>query len=582
MNKWIFQLFKCLFLLGSMQAISADVAQFPLTATYTIDKSWSGGYQISVYLKNDAGIDGASWVATFSLLDSQTIGSFWNGTYTASGQNITVHSPVTSYNAIPMGTTKKFGMTILNPQAGPKGITNLQAIANGTAPAIPVAPVLNAIPSDPSIPNGYTVSWNKVINGSSYILEQDTSPTFSTPQTLMETALSQSFVNQPNGTYYYRVAAANFAGTGPYSNTQMVVVPIQLQPPVLNTVVNPFGSGSYPISWSAISFAQLYTLQEASMSDFSDAQTIFIGAGTSFQVSGKAPNTYYYRVAAVDGSYTSVFSNPQTVVVTPTSAPIVESYWESWNSTSTASINAIVNMNVDVINIAFANFKTTGTHTYAIAGIDCSQTSLTQFITAVHQVGKKVKIAVGGETYPLGPQLQTVADAVGMAQAVAQFVQQNALDGVDFDIEDRPAAALEIALLQNTRQLLGNNALISYTPKSPASTTSPWNTVIQGAHQYMSYLMIMCYDYAPGYTYQADVANLLAMGVPASKIFVGLMPGYDDLHLMTSLADISAASSYILTNKLGGIMFWDLTLDHDNTTGLGVDAATTTAWNIIH
>jgi len=581
MKHWFFQLFKYLFLLGSIQTYAATSTAFPLTATYAVTKSWTGGYQINVTLTNNAGIAASSWTTTFSLLDSQTIGSFWNGTYTASGQNITVLNPATTNSVvIPIGGSKTFGMTILNPKVGTKGIANLQAFANGVPPPVPTAPVLNAIPLDPSLPNSYTVSWSKVTNTNSYSLQQDTSSTFPNPQLLVGTTLSHSFSNQPNGTYYYRVAASNFTGQSPYSNTRMVVVPIQLQPPVLNAVVNPFGVGEYPISWNAVPFAQQYALQEATIADFSNANVLFTGAGTSYQVSGRTPNTYYYRLTAIDGPSTSAFSNSQTAIVLAATAPIVESYWESWNSSD--SINTIVNMDVEVINISFAKFNTIATHTYAITGIECDQASLTQFVAAAHQLGKKVKIAIGGATYPLKPQLQTVADAVGMAQAVAQFVQQNSLDGVDFDIEDRPDAALQIALLQNTRQLLGTNALISYTPKSPASTTSPWNVVIQGGHQYVNYISIMCYDYAPGYTYQQDVSNLLTMGVPASKIIVGLMPGYDDLGVLTSLADISAASSYILVNHLGGIMFWDLNLDHENKTGLGVDAATKTAWNIIH
>jgi GH18 family chitinase len=136
-------------------------------------------------------------------------------------------------------------------------------------------------------------------------------------------------------------------------------------------------------------------------------------------------------------------------------------------------------------------------------------------------------------------------------------------------------------LLKNTRLLLPNK-LISYTPKSPASTTYPYDEVITGGYQYIDYLSIMAYDYAPGYRYQDDVQALIAMGVPASKIVVGLMPGMDDVGVMTSLADITTAAQFIKANNLKGIMFWDLNRDLDNVTGLGASQATNTAWNVFN
>jgi GH18 family chitinase len=124
--------------------------------------------------------------------------------------------------------------------------------------------------------------------------------------------------------------------------------------------------------------------------------------------------------------------------------------------------------------------------------------------------------------------------------------------------------------------------LISYTPKSPASTTFPYDQVIQGAYPYLSAILIMAYDYAPGYTYQQDVSNLIKMGVPASKISVGLMPGMDDVGVETSLANITTAAQFVEQNGLQGLMFWDLNRDLENQTGLGASAATTTAWNVFH
>lgn len=356
------------------------------------------------------------------------------------------------------------------------------------------------------------------------------------------------------------------------------------QAPVLNPITVPSGTNNYTVSWNAVSNATSYTLQEATVSNFSNATVVAQGATLSKAFTNKTNGTYYYRVSASNSAGTSAYSNVQQVTIQvappppPSSGFIIDGYWESW-APQNPPINNIVNMHVDVLNVSFANFATTGTHTYQIAGVESDPQPL---ITAAHNLGKRVKIAVGGATYPLQFQLQTDADAYGMAQAVAHYIATNNLDGVDWDIEDYPPANLQVALLQYTRALIGPNKLQTYTPKSPASTTYPYNQVIQNGHQYVDYISIMAYDYAPGYRYQDDVQALLAMGVPASKIVVGLLPGPDDLGVMTSIADIQTAANFIKNNNLKGIMFWDLNRDYLNITGLGPSAATNTAWTVFN
>jgi len=589
MTKFIHSATFCLFaLIGFfLSESSVNAASFPLNATYIIENEWTGGYQVLVTLKNTTSMPTTTWQATFTLPSGESLGSAWNGVYSNSGQQITVKNPTWwGGGTISAGGSTTFGFIVNRTPSGPSQILNLIAAANGTpTPApVPAAPVLNPISASG---NNYIVSWNSVSNATSYILQQDTSSSFSNPQNVAQgTMLSQSFSNVPPGTYYYRVLASNSSGNSPYSNTQSVTIAAStLGTPNLNSISNPNQSSSYTISWSLVSSAQGYNLQEATSSDFSNAATIFSGNATSYQVSGRSPGTYYYRIQAFAGSTQSAWSNSVSTTVSSTPPPppatgqIVEGYWESWNSND--SINTIVNMKADVIDIAFMTFSSTGNHTFQLTGLDADQATMTQFIQAAHSAGKKVKISIGGATYGMQNFLQTTQDAQGMAQAVANFVNANNLDGVDYDIEDYPAANLQIALLQYTRSFLPN-AIISYTPKSPASSTHPYDQVIQGGYQYFDYLSIMAYDYAPGYRYQDDVNALIAMGVPASKIVVGLMPGMDDVGVNTTLDFIKAAANFIIANGLKGIMFWDLNRDHENQTGLGVDASFDAAWGIIH
>ncbi len=565
------------------------VTQFPLNASYVIENSWPTGYQVLVTVRNNTANPTSSWMSSFALGQGQSVSDLWNGVLKTNSQTVTVTNPTWySGGIISANGSTTFGFIVSNPQSTTPALSNLQAVANGSTSTLPIpsAPTLNPITVNATTPNTYTVSWNNVTNATSYTLQRAITSSFTNPVVVAQGSMtSQIFNNQPNGTYFYRVSASNATGTSPFSATKSVVIntSIQLKAPVLQAISNASGSNQYQIVWNAVANATGYVLQQSSSNTFSNPQTVFTGAATSAMISVQALGTYYYRVQALSGSITSPSSNIVNTTVTQLPAPsgsLIESYWESWNSAD--PISAIVNMHVDIINISFANFASTGTHTYAIAGVESTPAVIAQLVTLAHNAGKKVKIAVGGATYPLAPQLKTTQDAIGMAQAIATYVQQNNLDGIDFDIEDYPAPALQIALIQNTRQLLGSSKLVSYTPKAPASTTFPYYTVIQGAHQYLDAILIMAYNYYPGYSAQEDAEALIAMGVPASKISIGLMPGYDDIGVMTSLADITEAAQYIEQNGLQGIMFWDLNRDLSNATGLGASAATNTAWNVFN
>jgi chitinase len=419
------------------------------------------------------------------------------------------------------------------------------------------------------------------------LLQQDTSASFTAPIVVAQGNIrSRSFSGQATGTYYYRLKASNAAGTSGFSHVQFVMVaaPIALNTPVLHDILNQ--SLNYIVSWDKVTNATSYTLQESRSVNFADPMTVVSGINNSVSISGKSTGTYFYRVIAHANNAMSAPSNVESIVIVkalPDFAlvtPFVESYWESWNSTD--SIATIASMKFDVVNISFANFISTGNHTFQVSGIDVNDAIVHQFIAAVHNAGKKVKISIGGATYPLAPQLQTIDDAIGMAHALATYVASYNLDGVDLDIEDRPAAANQIALIQNLRQLLGTQALISYTPQTPTNSTVPYFEVIKGAHSYLTSISFMAYNYGPGYTYQQDINAFLSWGVPSTKIVIGLMPGSDDIGIQTSLANVTATANNAAQNKLGGVMFWSLNRDHQNQTGLGVDAATDTAWKIFH
>jgi hypothetical protein len=552
--------------------------QFSLNTSYTIVNSWPSGYQVTVTVKNSSNTSTGSWVSFFQIPANQNISSFWNCVLTSSGTNITANNPSwIGGGTIGTNQSTTFGMIInKNSTDINMSLTNLRSFANYSN-NIPIAPTLNAITTNATY-NNYTVSWTSVSNATNYILQQDTTSAFSQPITILRSNVLSTVISSPDGTYYYRVAASNSSGTGPYSNIQSINV-YQLTSSTLSPINNSSGSNNYVINWSAVNHATEYRLSQSTSSTLSNSTIIYDGTNLSYSVHSQTAGTYYYQVIAYSGTNHSPPSNIVNTTVTQNlPQKFIEAYWESWNSTD--SVNDIVNMNSDIINISFANFQTTGTNTFVISGIQCSATTLSQLVSAAHALGKKVKLSIGGATYPIGSQLTSTIAASGLATAVANFVTSNNLDGVDYDIEDYPAYNLQIALLQYTRQLLGNK-LISYTAKSPASTTAPYSEVIAGAYNIFDTVNIMAYDYGPGYSYTTDVQNLIEMGVPSTKIVIGLMPGYDDLGVLTNVTNISTACNYILSNNLAGVMFWDLNRDHENLTGLGVDVATNTAHSIL-
>ena len=78
---------------------------------------------------------------------------------------------------------------------------------------------------DPSVSgNNYTISWSESSEADSYILQEDTDPSFTSPSEISLTQTSDYFSDQPEGTYHYRVSAINNCGRGNWSNTKSVTI----------------------------------------------------------------------------------------------------------------------------------------------------------------------------------------------------------------------------------------------------------------------------------------------------------------------------------------------------------------------
>ncbi len=104
------------------------------------------------------------------------------------------------------------------------------------------------------------------------------------------------------------------------------VAPVPPTAPTLSPIDNADGDGNYTVSWSAVSGATSYTLQEDDNSSFT-SPTDIPGSGTSRAISGRAPGTYYYRANAANAYGPSPWSNIQSVVVASSPSGPNPGYW---------------------------------------------------------------------------------------------------------------------------------------------------------------------------------------------------------------------------------------------------------------
>jgi len=111
-------------------------------------------------------------------------------------------------------------------------------------PPIPDTPVLNAI-YNPDNDGNYMVSWQPAYLADTYILQEATNANFTGAVTRYNgVGTSWSAVNQPVGTYYYRVKARNSWGDSGWSNVRQTTV---WPPPVFYSVADACVLQGYPI-----------------------------------------------------------------------------------------------------------------------------------------------------------------------------------------------------------------------------------------------------------------------------------------------------------------------------------------------
>jgi len=85
--------------------------------------------------------------------------------------------------------------------------------------------------------------------------------------------------------------------------------------PVISSISNADGDGSYTVDWNDVATATGYTLQEDDNSGFTSPSTIYTGAASQYAVTGRADGTWYYRVRGSNTYGDGNWSNTVSVYV---------------------------------------------------------------------------------------------------------------------------------------------------------------------------------------------------------------------------------------------------------------------------
>jgi len=226
----------------------------------------------------------------------------------------------------------------------------------------------------------------------------------------------------------------------------------------------------------------------------------------------------------------------------------------------------------DVLCLAFA-YPGTGTSVSAADLMKGFTQSGTVFdkssISAAQSQGTKVVASLGGWTYR-----DTFPGAIddwggALAHATWELVNTYGLDGVDIDLEGtiKPSSTDAIRFFRSLRQSLGSSKLITYTIQSPNAFNKQLGKDLVDEGGLLDWINVMEYNNNVG-DIQTDFVSYQQFGIPASKLVLGLMPGYDDVQVCTSAAEIASHTEYILSSGYKGIMTWNINRDLPSYTGM--------------
>ncbi len=209
---------------------------------------------------------------------------------------------------------------------------------------MPPAPASVSVPAS-SADGTATVSWASVAQVTHYIAQQSSDGGTNWTQVYNGAALSTALSGLANGSYVYRVEACNAYNCSAWTRSGTLLV---THPPTgVPTLSVPGNStnGSFSISWTAVSTATSYTLQE-STNGGSTWTSVQSNGSTNWSTSGRGNGSYSYRVQACNVGGCAGWSGVGTTTVllpppTPTGVTVPSTSNGpipiSWNASPTAT-----------------------------------------------------------------------------------------------------------------------------------------------------------------------------------------------------------------------------------------------------
>ncbi|WNL46179.1 hypothetical protein RKE25_00675 [Dyella sp. BiH032] len=200
-------------------------------------------------------------------------------------------------------------------------VTSSVVKVDTTYGVVPPAPTSLAVPAASADGNA-ALSWASVSQITHYVVQQSSDGGSNWSNVYDGTATTAALSGLANGSYLYRVEACNAYNCSAWkagSNALVVTHP----PTGIPTLSVPSNStsGSYAVSWTAVSTATSYTLQESTNGGgtWSTAQS---NGGTSWSTSGRGNGSYSYRVQACNvGGCGGWSSTGTTTVLLPPPMP---------------------------------------------------------------------------------------------------------------------------------------------------------------------------------------------------------------------------------------------------------------------
>lgn len=293
-GSYIFQVQACnTFGCSAWKAGSATlvVTHPPATAPTlsTPASSASGSYTVSW---------GAVGTATSYSLQEQVNGGTWT----------TIQASSATSRAISGKSNGSYGYKVQACNVG--GCGPWSSVGTTTVLLPPAVPASITVPATSS--GSIAVSWAASATATSYTLQQRLG-TGSWGSVYSGAATSSARTVTASGSYTYQVQACNASGCGAYKVSSAVAVTIPPASAPNLSVPATSSSGSYTVSWGAVSGATSYTLQE--QLNGGGWSTIQSSSATSKAFSGKGNASYGYRAQACNAGGCGAWSATGTVVV---------------------------------------------------------------------------------------------------------------------------------------------------------------------------------------------------------------------------------------------------------------------------